>query len=102
MTQLLLGEVPQGSNTQTTLPRPVSHAQYTALLPTIWALISSSTSREQAPNELVVALVNHALKGSSGSAVKKDTVEFLGLLGLVRSRSMRILPPNAHFFLHVL
>lgn len=82
VTQLLRGELPRGSNTQNTLPHPISHASYSALLPTVWALIGTP-DQGQTPNELLIALVNHALKTSSGSAVKRDTIEFLGLLALV-------------------
>ncbi|THH28076.1 hypothetical protein EUX98_g6127 [Antrodiella citrinella] len=84
VTQLLRGEAPHGANTQTKLPHPISHATYSALLPTIWALISTP-DKGLAPNELLVALIDQALKASSGSVVKKDTIGFLGLLMLVSS-----------------
>lgn len=82
VTQLLRGELPRGSNTQTTLPHPISHTSYSALLPAIWALISTP-SQGQHPDELLIALIDHALKASSGSGVKKDTVQLVGLLALV-------------------
>ncbi|KAH8102453.1 hypothetical protein BXZ70DRAFT_1063256 [Cristinia sonorae] len=78
---LLRGELPRGSNTQNALPHPITHATYLALAPTIWAFIS--TSEQGQTDELLVALLDHAIRVSSGSAVKKATVDFLGLLSLL-------------------
>ncbi|TCD61311.1 hypothetical protein EIP91_008639 [Steccherinum ochraceum] len=84
VTQLLRGELARGANTQTTLPRAISHTSYRALLPTLWSLISTPLGDQgQHPDELLIALLEHALKASSSAAAKKDTVEFVGMLALL-------------------
>lgn len=68
-----------GSGAQ--LSRPISAAVYTALLPTIWGLLNQ---RQQEPSSVLTATLDHAMKTSSGSAVKRLTIEFVGRLLLVR------------------
>lgn len=79
-----------GSGAQ--LPRPISAAMYTALLPTIWALLNQrgETRAEGEPSPVLVATLDHAMRTSSGSAVKRLTVEFIGRLLLVSCSECRI------------
>lgn len=76
VTQLLRGEVVYASQ----LGRPLAPAAYVALLPTIWALLSSPTA-SRAPT--LQAIVEHAVKVSSKSALKRPTIEFVARLVLV-------------------
>ncbi|KDR85071.1 hypothetical protein GALMADRAFT_233681 [Galerina marginata CBS 339.88] len=65
----------------------INPTAYRALLPTIWALISSGGAKAEEANEVIHATLDHALKVSSKSACKRLTVEFVGrlvLLGLER------------------
>lgn len=86
--QLLEGE----SASSNGLSRPISLPAYTALLPTIWSLLNSSGHQELA-NEVLVNTVDHAIRISSSSAVKKATVEFIGRLILVNRGLPRIMIP---------
>ncbi|KAF8140186.1 hypothetical protein EV363DRAFT_1393099 [Boletus edulis] len=72
-----------GSGAQ--LSRPISVAIYTALLPTIWALLNqrSGDQPEQEPSAVLTATLDHAMRASSVSAVKRLTVEFVGRLLLL-------------------
>lgn len=65
------------------LPRPISAAVYTALLPTIWALLNGQQP-EKEPSSVLAATLDHAMRTTSGSGVKRLTVEFVGRLLLVR------------------
>lgn len=78
-----------GSGAQ--LPRPISAAMYTALLPTIWALLNQKSGEvsERESSSVLTATLDHAMRTSSGSAVKRLTVEFVGRLLLVSSHSGR-------------
>ena len=76
VTQLLRGEAPSASE----LGRPLAPAAYVALLPTIWALISSSATMS---TPILQAVVDHAVKVSSKSAVKRPTIEFVARLVIV-------------------
>lgn len=83
--RLLRGEPPLGS-VQTSIPRPIAPSVYSALLPTIWALINHAAlerSQSQSEHSLLVATVEHAVKVSSSSATKRHTLDFLGRLLLV-------------------
>ncbi|KAF8560426.1 hypothetical protein OG21DRAFT_1492793 [Imleria badia] len=76
-----------GSDAQ--LPRPVSAAVYTSLLPTIWALLNQRSGQEP-ENELssvLAATLDHATRTASGSAVKRLTVEFAGRLLLLEKEA---------------
>ncbi|KAK7694838.1 hypothetical protein QCA50_002026 [Cerrena zonata] len=76
--RLLRGEPPLG-NIQTGIPRPIAPSVYSALLPTIWALINhAALERSQGERSLLVATIEHAVKVSSSSATKRHTVDFLG------------------------
>jgi len=72
-----------GSGAQ--LPRPISAVVYTALLPTIWALLNQRSGQqpEKEPPSVLVATLEHAMRTTSGSAVKRMTVEFVGRLLLL-------------------
>lgn len=69
------------------LPRPVSAAMYSALLPTIWAMLNKrgENVREEELSSVLGATINHATRTVSGSAVKRLTIEFIGRLLLVSS-----------------
>ncbi|CAL1695440.1 unnamed protein product [Somion occarium] len=83
--RLLRGEPPSGS-VQATLPRPIAPSVYSALLPTIWALINhAALERSQDSESLLVAVIEHAIKVSSTSAVKIHTLDFLGRLILLNT-----------------
>ncbi|PCH33787.1 hypothetical protein WOLCODRAFT_135324 [Wolfiporia cocos MD-104 SS10] len=79
--QLLRGETP-GGNSQASLPRPITPAAYSALLPTIWSLLNGSEAEEDSSAVLRV-VVEHAIKASSTAAVKRATIEFIGRLVLL-------------------
>lgn len=72
-----------GSGAQ--LPRPISAVVYTALLPTIWALLNQGSGQqpEKEPSSVLMAVLGHAMRTTPGSAVKRLTVEFVGRLLLV-------------------
>jgi hypothetical protein len=66
------------------LGTPITSAAYQALLPTIWAFITSPTLGPQQSEELIHATLDHALKVTPKSACKRLTLEFVGRLMLVR------------------
>ncbi|KAG8219873.1 hypothetical protein J3R82DRAFT_852 [Butyriboletus roseoflavus] len=76
-----------GSGAQ--LSRPISAAVYTALLPTIWALLNQRSGHqpEKERSSVLMATLDHAMKTSSGSAVKRVTVEFVGRLLLLEKEA---------------
>jgi pre-rRNA-processing protein IPI1 len=77
---LLKGE-PPGAQT----PRPISTSTYHALLPTLWTLLSNSSSanEESNSNDILRSIIQHAIRVSSTSAVKPSTLEFMSRLILV-------------------
>ena len=81
--QLLRGQA-QGA----ALPRPITSQAYVALLPTVWSLLNGKQAdrgRDEDSTTAAVfsAIVDHAIKVSSTSAVKRHTIEFIGRLVLV-------------------
>ena len=81
---VLRGEVSVTSGLQPAISRSIGPSAYTALLPTIWALIDSEVSETSNPNEQVItAVLEHAMRASSTSAIKRHTVEFVGRILLV-------------------
>lgn len=82
-----------GSGAQ--LPRPISSVVYTALLPTIWALLNRQQPEKEA-SSVLAATLDHAMRTTSGSAVKRQTIEFVGRLLLVRS----FVPDQTHRSFH--
>jgi pre-rRNA-processing protein IPI1 len=62
----------------------IAPAAYHALLPTIWAFITSPTVSPHQSEELIHATLDHALKATPKSACKRLTLEFVGRLVLVR------------------
>ncbi|KAI0080104.1 hypothetical protein K474DRAFT_1727562 [Panus rudis PR-1116 ss-1] len=83
--RLLHGEPPSGTGSG--LPRPITAAAYTSLLPTIWALLNHSALEQEPSNGLLAAVVEHATKISSTSAVKRHSLDFLGRLVLLETES---------------
>ncbi|KAI0652243.1 hypothetical protein C8Q79DRAFT_898200 [Trametes meyenii] len=80
--QLLRGETPSGS--QKSISRPITPQAYVSLLPTIWSLINVGTSdAPEAAASLFSAVIAHAVKASSTSAVKRHTIDFIGRLVLL-------------------
>lgn len=78
--QLLRGESVAASQ----LGKPLTMAGYLALLPTVWALLNNTTAAHQNMSSGVLkATVEHALKTSSKSALKRATIEFVARLVLV-------------------
>lgn len=94
---VLKGKVSVSSNAYSTLPRPISSSVYMALLPTVWALISSDELQELDSDEVVLnTVIDHAMQASASSSVKRQTIGFLGrilLVGLTQSGDS----PNANF-----
>ena len=80
-TQLLRGEAPERADAQTLGPRSITPTTYVSLLPTIWALINSPGA--EFTESVIQACVEHSIKASSSSAVKRHTVDFIGRLLLV-------------------
>jgi hypothetical protein len=70
------GLLAAASNNSIGLARPLTTPAYTALLPSIWALLSSV----DAPSELLEATMQHALSVSSTSGIKRATIQFVGRL----------------------
>ncbi|CCM05152.1 uncharacterized protein FIBRA_07361 [Fibroporia radiculosa] len=83
--QTLRGEVPAGAS-QTSLARPITPTIYLALLPTIWSLLNSPRrlpGESDMSDAVLRVVVEHAIKASSTSVVKKCTVDFLARLVLL-------------------
>jgi pre-rRNA-processing protein IPI1 len=85
VTRLLLGEDNFGAQ----ISRPLIPTMYIALLPTIWALLnqpkeSHTRSQGEAHTDTVLsAMLDHAIRTTSNSAVKGLTVEFVARILLV-------------------
>jgi pre-rRNA-processing protein IPI1 len=69
------------------LPRPVSPMVYTALLPTIWALLNQVAGPGDGPSSVLSATLDHALRTTTNSAAKRLTVEFVARLLLLEKES---------------
>ncbi|KAJ3490534.1 hypothetical protein NLI96_g1373 [Meripilus lineatus] len=83
--QLLQGGSGSGPGSHASLPRPLSSSAYNAILPTIWAILSNDGMSEGVSvDALLTTLVDHAIRTSSASPVKKSTIDVLGRLVLVR------------------
>jgi pre-rRNA-processing protein IPI1 len=67
-----------------TTTRPLSVQAYSALLPSIWSLLNSA-SHQELSDDVFEATVNHAIRVSSMSSVKRLTLDFLSRLALVSS-----------------
>ncbi|KAI0715228.1 hypothetical protein C8Q76DRAFT_618591 [Earliella scabrosa] len=80
--QLLQGR-PPSSGGQSSLPRPITPQAYVALLPTIWSLMNHGSSDQEDSPSIFSVVVEHAIKASSTSAVKRHTIDFLGRLILL-------------------
>jgi len=79
---LLNGETIQSGS----ITRPLSVQAYNALLPSIWSLLNSTG--QKLSDDVFDATVNHAIRISSTSSVKRLTVEFLSRLALVSLTSL--------------
>ena len=88
---VLRGEMSASSGLQPAISRSIGPSAYTALLPTIWALIDGEVLENSNPNEDVfTAVLEHATRASSTSAVKRHTVEFVGRILLVSQMPRRL------------
>jgi len=81
-----------GTSVFSSIAAPITPATYITLLPSIWVLINNATgssingtnsSKQHRPNEMLHAVLDHALKVSSKSPCKRPTVEFLARIFLV-------------------
>ncbi|KAF7339386.1 Testis-expressed sequence 10 protein [Mycena sanguinolenta] len=79
--QLLKGE----SLSTSQLGRPLTSTTYSALLPTVWALINANPNHRTASGEVLRATIEHATQVSSKSALKQITIEFVARLVLLRT-----------------
>lgn len=82
--RLLKGEGELGAQ----LPRPITPIAYIALLPSIWALLNQLDGPKDHLDEVVSssvlsAVLDHAIRTPSSSAVKHVTIEFLARLLLL-------------------
>ena len=68
------------------LSRPLPLAAYSALLPTLWSLVSNSSGSSGGcvGEEAVRVVADHAMRVGSTGVSKRATVEFVGRLILVR------------------
>jgi pre-rRNA-processing protein IPI1 len=82
VSRLLAGE----ANAADGLSRPLPLAAYSALLPTLWSLVSNSggSSGGGVGEEAVRVIADHAMRVGSTGVSKLATVEFVGRLILVR------------------
>lgn len=82
VSRLLAGE----ANVTSGLSLPLTLASYSALLPTLWSLVNNvdGSSGGDVGQEMVGAVVDHAMRIGSTSGSKRATVEFVGRLMLVR------------------
>lgn len=89
VTRLLLGEDNSGAQ----ISRPLIPTMYIALLPTIWALLnqpkeSHTRSQGEASTDTVLsAMLDHAIRTTSNSAVKRLTVEFVARILLLETET---------------
>ena len=84
VTAALRGEASVTSNIPSALARSITPSVYATLLPTIWALICNDTSEHSDSEDVVLtAVVDHSIKLSSNSAVKRYTIDFIGRIILV-------------------
>ncbi|KAJ7181761.1 hypothetical protein C8R43DRAFT_970362 [Mycena crocata] len=80
--QLLKGE----SLSTSQLGRPLTPAEYAALLPTIWSLINNNNSNLRHISTYVLhATIEHSSRVSSKSALKQLTLEFVGRVVLLET-----------------
>ncbi|KAH9847335.1 hypothetical protein C2E23DRAFT_741971 [Lenzites betulinus] len=81
--RLLRGET-SSAGAQQSIPRPITSQAYVSLLPTIWSLLNSATAdAADSTSTLFSAVMEHAVKTSSASAVKRHTIDFVGRLILL-------------------
>ena len=82
VSRLLAGE----ANVTDGLSLPLTLASYSALLPTLWSLVNNvdGSSGGNVGQEMIRAVVDHAMRIGSTNGSKRATVEFVGKLMLVR------------------
>ncbi|KAI0053977.1 hypothetical protein FA95DRAFT_1551756 [Auriscalpium vulgare] len=67
-----------GPSTSSVVGRPITSQAYTGLLPTIWSLLNTGQiSRAPTSSSVLTALLEHALRTSSSSAVQGPSIDFL-------------------------
>ncbi|KAI0704957.1 hypothetical protein BC835DRAFT_1315942 [Cytidiella melzeri] len=79
----LKGEISELPGRGSSLSRPINAASYVSILPTVWALLNHSEPEHA--DAVLLAVIEHAAKTSSTSAVKRHTIEFLGRLLLLET-----------------
>jgi len=72
-----------GSNSS--LSQPISAAAYSSILPTIWALLNNA--RPEYVDDVLRAVIEHAIKVSSTSTIKRYTIDFVGRLLLLEAEA---------------
>lgn len=89
VTRLLLGEDNSGAQ----ISKPLIPTMYIALLPTIWALLNQSKEShtrnqgETLTDTVLSAMLDHAIRTTSNSAVKALTVEFVTRILLLETET---------------
>ncbi|KAG1755203.1 uncharacterized protein EDB91DRAFT_1242401 [Suillus paluster] len=89
VTRLLLGE----DDSSAQISKPLIPTMYTALLPTIWALLNQPkesqmrTRGETHSHTVLSAMLDHAIRTPSSSAVKVLTVEFVARILLLETET---------------
>jgi pre-rRNA-processing protein IPI1 len=90
--QLLRGEAVATSQ----LGHSLTPASYIALLPTIWSLLNNPTwIHRDLSNSVLQAILDHAFKVASKSALKKPTIEFVARVVLVSMSPIRLVVRDA-------
>ncbi|KAJ7597117.1 hypothetical protein C8J56DRAFT_851089 [Mycena floridula] len=70
------------------LSRPLSTAEYTSLIPTLWSLLEQRATSQQ----VLHAITDHSVGLSSKSGLKRTTIEFVGSIILITTEPQYIGP----------
>ncbi|KAF8898661.1 hypothetical protein BD779DRAFT_1666462 [Infundibulicybe gibba] len=75
-----------GSGSGGQLARSLTPGAYTALLPTIWTLLNDAViTRADTPTEVLRVILQHAIKTSSRSSLKRYTIQFISRIALLET-----------------
>jgi pre-rRNA-processing protein IPI1 len=77
----LKGDNTGQTHSTSSLARAMSAAAYVSILPTVWALLNHSDLERV--KEICGTILEHSIKTTSASPVKRHTIEFIGRLILV-------------------